>query len=55
MTSPVAGLNTGLVFSGRTSTGWPSIQWDRIGSVAGGVSAALGLISVVTFVCLLAS
>ena len=34
MTAPVAGLYTGPVCSGRTSTGAPSIQWDRMGSVA---------------------
>jgi hypothetical protein len=35
MTWPVAGLYTGPVCSGGTSTGRPSIQWDRMGSVAG--------------------
>ena len=41
MTCPVAGLYTGPVCSGRTSTGAPSIQWDRMGSVAGGAASVV--------------
>ena len=39
ITWPVAGLKTGPVCSGRTSTGRPSIQWLRMGSVAGCASS----------------
>ncbi len=40
MTAPVAGLYTGPVCSGRTSTGAPAIQWDRMGRLTGAALAS---------------
>ncbi len=40
ITAPVAGLYTGPVCSGRTSTGAPAIQWDRMGRLTGAALAS---------------
>ncbi len=52
MTWPVAGLKIGPVCSGRTSTGRPSIQCDRMGRVAAAFSTGART-SVVMRWCLL--
>ncbi len=43
MTCPVAGFQTGPVCSGRTSTGRPAIQWERMGN---GAAATLSWVRV---------